>query len=72
MAFSATALAVGIGVGDRADVEFVHIADRDRERSCGGRAVSLRGGPDRDVVAGGRLAVEPAGHGDDARIGVDR
>ena len=29
------------------------------------------GGSDRDVVAGGRLAVDAAGHRHDARVGVD-
>ena len=61
----------GVAVGDRADVEFVQVVDRDREHLVGERAVA-RGGPDRDVVAGAvRLAVDRPGHGHDARVGVD-
>ena len=70
VAFSATVLAAALVSRDRADVEFVDVVDGDRERLVGERAVG-RGGADRDVVAGRRFAVDRAGHGDDARVGVD-
>ena len=61
----------GIRVGDGAGVELVDVIDRDRQRR-GAEAGVARGGPDRDVVAGGRFGIQGAGHGDNARIGVDR
>ena len=53
-----------------ADVELVQVGDVDREHLVGERAVA-RGGPDRDIAAGVRLAVDGPGHGDDARVGID-
>ena len=50
-AFSFTALAAALRVGDRARVELVDVVDRDREDLVGERAVG-RGGADRDVAAG--------------------
>ena len=67
MAFSSTALAVAFDVGHSTHVEFVHVADRDGEDAGGRRGVG-GGGPDRDVVAPRRLAIDAAGHRDQARV----
>ena len=70
-ASSATAFAAASLSLTRRHVEFVHVADGDRERP--GRAAGVAAGrPDGDVVRCGRLAVDATGHRDHARIGVDR
>ena len=60
-----------VDVGDSTHVEFVHVADRDRERACRRGGVG-GGGSDGDVVGPRRLAIDAAGHGDHARVAVDR
>ena len=61
-----------VTVGDRSDVEFIDIVDRDREDPSLERSVG-RGGPHRDDATGPvRFAVDRPGHGDDAGGRVDR
>ena len=63
------AIELRVVVGDRADIEFVHVIDQDREGFVRERTVG-GGGSNRDVVKAGGFAIDTrsVGHADDARI----
>ena len=60
-----------IRIGDRRDIELVHIANGDSNRQCAERTV-LRGGADRDFAGWTKLAINGAGNRDDACRRIDR
>ena len=65
-------MAARVAVGDRTDIEFIHVVDRDRKHVGLERAVG-RGGPDGDRSSGSvRFAVDRPGDRNDARTRIDR